>query len=687
MQDAQASPGRRCDAAGRATSRAGLVAALVAVAVAVGCAVSGGPPAHAAPAALPTPAAPAALPAPAAPAVLPDPAVTPTSPADDRTTLDVVAVRVSGHAGWTRFVLELSRSVPFRIEPGSNPSQVRLHLPKLNQTDDGTAHNGQGLIRVYRTEPDGPTGSMEILDATAPIRIKSAFLIPPSTGHRARLVVDVVKDAAPANPAPASAATPTADAAPAPAAGPAAKRLAHRPVDPRDAARLVAPADGEPVITPMTAITPTRSARLLLDAALAQAVGSNPTLGAARANLRATEEGLTGARAQARPDAALTATTGLALSKGGIAGTNQPSSVASGTSADWVRTHPRSVGVSVSQPLYKGGQIDAGISQARNTLSAQQASLADAEQTVLLQTATSWLDVAADQAVLVLLTEFETFQKRDLRALQDRYRAGEVTASDVSLQEAQVASASASRVSGKGSLESDAATYTRLVGEPPTRFSLPLLDYPLPATLDEAVGQAETDNPKIIIAKFAEASARDAVDLATGALRPNLSLVGSVSRNLDRSVPNDFSNDATIGANLTIPLDNGTNAAKVRAARESVNTALLSAEQASRVARESATIAWNVLMNARTNITFYENAVKANELAAKGIRQLIAIGAATIIDLLGTEQALLNARINLIRAHHDEAVGTFSVLAATGRLRPETLGLARADQEQTARDQ
>jgi len=603
-----------------------------------------------APAPAPAPAMTAAPPPPAPPPAPPAPAPPPGATVGGP-PVELVAIRVGSKASRTRFVLELSRRVDFRVETSGDSGQLRLHLPKLSRTGGDGPHPGQGLVRSYRIEAEPAAageGSVAILEMVAPVRVVAVTPIPSLAGHGIRIVVDLT----------AGAAGVVVSTALRSAAAPPATNTNQGPAS----------------------LAPSPAARGMLEGALALAYANNPTLGAARANLRATQETVKEAQAAMRPQAALTGTSGLGWSKGGIGDTGEPSAVASGVPSDWVRTNPRAVGLSVTQPVYKGGQIDAGISQARNAVRVQENSLRNAEQTILLQAATVWLDVAADQAQLALDTEFESFQKRDLRALRDRYHAGEVTETDVSLQEAQLASASAARTSAEGALDADRATYTTVIGEPPPGgLTPPALDYPLPGTLDEVLDRAAADNPQIIAAKYQEAAALDLVDVATGALLPSLNLVGSVARSVDRAQPNDFSNGASVVANLTIPLDNGTNAARVREASQSASAARINIEQAIRAVREAATTAWKKLMTARTNIAFYQTAVKANELAAKGIREQIAIGTSTIIDLLGTEQALLNARLNLVRARHDEAVAVFSILASTGRLDSRTLGFSLAD--------
>ncbi|MEI6557828.1 MAG: TolC family outer membrane protein [Rhodospirillaceae bacterium] len=412
-----------------------------------------------------------------------------------------------------------------------------------------------------------------------------------------------------------------------------------------------------------------------LDEALARAYLSNPVLSGARATLRAVDEGVPQARAQSRPSAALTGSAGQTDTHAGATGYSEAGSAVSNYPNKWYPTNPRTVGVAVTQPLYKGGGIDAGIEQAEAAVLAQRAALLDTEQTVLLQAAAAYLDVIQAQALLELQVNFETVQKRDLDAFRGRFGAGEVTRTDVALHEAQVASASAARTAAEGSLAAAKAAFAKLVGAPPGKLTLPRLSYPLPASLDEAVAQARGRSPKVVNAVHSESAAKAAVDVADSGLLPSVSLTASALHNLDTTKRNDFRTVGSLIATLSIPLDGGALAAKARAARQTANAARIAVEQTSRTAEESAITSWQSLATARASIASYQAAVKANELAAEGMRQQVAVGSSTVIDMLNTQQTLLNARVNLVRARHDESVSIFALLASVGELTAQTLKL------------
>jgi outer membrane protein len=67
--------------------------------------------------------------------------------------------------------------------------------------------------------------------------------------------------------------------------------------------------------------------------------------------------------------------------------------------------------------------------------------------------------------------------------------------------------------------------------------------------------------------------------------------------------------------------------------------------------------------------------VQQSERALAGIREEARLGQRTTFDVLYAEQSLLNARIAYVTAQHDRTIAAFSLIAATGNLSAETLGL------------
>lgn len=397
--------------------------------------------------------------------------------------------------------------------------------------------------------------------------------------------------------------------------------------------------------------------------ALAMAYTGNPTLGAEREQLRATDELMPQARSGYRPSLTIDGDAGVEY--------NDTDSASSDTLT------PGSAGLSVIQPLYRGGKTTAEVSRARSLIQSERARLFDVEQLVLLDGVAVYTNVVRDQAVLDLARNNEQVIQRQLEATQDRFDVGEVTRTDVAQAEARLAVAVAERVRAEGDLISSRAAFQRVIGIAPGALLTP---DPLPGLpVDEADAQtiAGTEHPAIIAANFAEAAAQDDVRIAEGDLLPELRLRGSVARSYDSSSFIDRQDDASLLAELTIPLyEAGFTDSRVRENKLRAAQRRLEADQTRLDVAEDVTRSWEALITAEAQIDAFEEAVHAAEIALDGLEREALVGSRTVLDVLDGEQEVFEAKVDLVRAQRDLIVASYALQAAVGRLSARNLGLA-----------
>ena len=68
--------------------------------------------------------------------------------------------------------------------------------------------------------------------------------------------------------------------------------------------------------------------------------------------------------------------------------------------------------------------------------------------------------------------------------------------------------------------------------------------------------------------------------------------------------------------------------------------------------------------------------IDAAKVALEGVEREAAVGSRTVLDVLDSEQELLDAKVSLIGAQKDEVLASFQLLEATGQLTAKKLGLA-----------
>lgn len=413
------------------------------------------------------------------------------------------------------------------------------------------------------------------------------------------------------------------------------------------------------VVLALTGGAPDARAQSLQDA-LAVAYLNNPTLLAARAGLRATDEGVPQALANWRPDVAVTGDVGFSQ----IENTRS-----TGSDVDQTR-QPKGFGIEVTQPLFRGGRTLAETSEAENNIRAERAQLMSTEQSVLTDAVSAFMNVFRDQAVLKLNINNEAVLKRQLEATRDRFEVGEITRTDVHQAEARLARAVADRIQSEGDLEASRANYENVIGEaPPAELTLPPLPVNLPDAKAEALKIAATKNPDVISAEFSRRAALDSADGVWGELLPEVDLTAGWTRDYQSAAECCQSTTTSVTLNVTVPIyQQGSVYSRLREARQDAAERTLLIDQERRDAVEAAAAAWESLLTARARVKAFDAQIEANVVALEGVEREAAVGSRTVLDVLDAEQELLDSRVAHVRAQRDEVVTTYQLLASIGRM-------------------
>jgi len=102
--------------------------------------------------------------------------------------------RIAGDNARTRFVFDLSESVPMSVFGLSDPYRIIIDLPPLKfDFDQSTNSIGRGLIERWRYGQFSSRTSRLILDLSGPAVVDRSFVLPAQSGQPARLVVDLLK--------------------------------------------------------------------------------------------------------------------------------------------------------------------------------------------------------------------------------------------------------------------------------------------------------------------------------------------------------------------------------------------------------------------------------------------------------------------------------------------------------------
>lgn len=407
-----------------------------------------------------------------------------------------------------------------------------------------------------------------------------------------------------------------------------------------------------------------------LQEALTAAYRNNPTLAAARANQRATDETVAIQKAAGRPSVT-TSSQYLEFVKQSSTSFISPDRVLTGQ-------------LNLSVPIYSGGAVRNGVRGADARVSAGRADVRATESSIFSQTVAAYMDVLRNQAVVGLQANLVDVLRVNLQATGDRFEIGDLTRTDVAQSQSRLALAQSDLRTAQANLVSARETYAQLTGKAADGLQPPPPLPGFPAGVEEAEDVALDQNPDIAAARERARAAGFDIAVAGAGRLPRLSAITGSSYNnylgtLNSPIGVPFpqvSTTAQVGLQLSLPLfQGGLPAAQRRQAQARQAAALEQAVAAERAVIAQVRSAWSSWQAATAVITSAQSAVDAAALGLEGVRAENSIGNRTILDTLNAEQELLNARVQLVTARRNTYVAGFSLLAAMGRAEARDLGL------------
>ena len=413
-----------------------------------------------------------------------------------------------------------------------------------------------------------------------------------------------------------------------------------------------------------------------LESALAHAYQNNPTLNSQRASTRAADESVPQALAGYRPKISI-------AGNGGEQTSSTTTKTVTAGLATWSTlagyNSPASVGATITQTLYNGFQTANKTRQAESAVLASRATLRVAEQTVLLNAATAYMNLLRDTAILDLQRRNVEVLQEQLRQTRDRFNVGEVTRTDVAQAESSVAAGRSQVLLAQANYTASVATYRQMIGNEPGKLTpASPVDRFSPNTLPAAVAIGTANNPAVTTAEYTVDSALQAVKVAEGALYPTVTVQGSYLNNWlsFSSLATMNSYNASVIGTLSVPIyQGGGEYSLIRQAKETLGQKRLDLDTARDTVRQNVVQAWGQLDASKANIEATRAQVQASEIALNGVREEARVGQRTTLDVLNAQQVLVNARVALVTAQHDRVVASYTLLSAVGRLSAQVLGL------------
>jgi len=406
--------------------------------------------------------------------------------------------------------------------------------------------------------------------------------------------------------------------------------------------------------------------------ALSKAYLNNPDINQQRASVRAQDENIPKNNAGYLPTVAAQGNAGISQTDiEGLPGYGDEFS------------KPRGYGVTINETLWNGNRTENSVRAAESGILGARETLRNTEQNVLLAGLTYYMDVLRDTAILGLDRSNVEVLQEQLRQTRDRFNVGEVTRTDVAQAEASLAGAQATALSAQSQLQTSIANYRKEIGDEPKSLApvIPIVK-PLPKNLQDAIAISQVEHPSIVASLHGVDVAELQIKIGEGALYPTVGLTGSVTKQFDPAGLGLGARElnATLAGQITVPIyDGGATYAGIRQAKEQLGQTELQTDLQRDTVRQAVVAAWGQNQNSTGILRAAKAQVDAAEVALAGVREEAKVGQRTTLDVLNAQQTLLNARVQLVTAQHDQVVNSYALLSTIGRLSIKTLGLGVAE--------
>ncbi len=328
-------------------------------------------------------------------------------------------------------------------------------------------------------------------------------------------------------------------------------------------------------------------------------------------------------------------------------------------------------GLAAAVDVFTGGRRGAQRSQAEAISQAADAGLVQQRYATMLFAKQGYYDVLRAHELVRVAAEFVAQAELGLGYARDRLAAGTATRADVLLAELSLSTARRQQLAARDTLSTTSAALGRLVGangpvdaDPPTTLE------PAPLALGDSgvLALAPAAAPAVVNAQALASAGAAAVRASETQYVPTISLGAGYNWSNDGRVTGALRSGWIVALTTSFPLFNGfVREASVTQAKVAADVATATSADTKRFARAEAQRLLGSLHVAEQDIALTRDAVR---LAGEDLRVIQAryrAGIATILDVLTSQTALIQAELDLVSARFTYQVARASLEALLGR--------------------
>jgi len=340
----------------------------------------------------------------------------------------------------------------------------------------------------------------------------------------------------------------------------------------------------------------------------------------------------------------------------------------------------------VDQLVYDSGGREAEIRRQAARTDAAAARVEERSEFVALNVSRTYIDYLLQQRLVAIAQDNVTFHERLAADLREGVAKGSISIADQQQAEERLQAARTRVTQAREDLDTAAITFRTLTGIPVDSVSMPPdLAQCMPATLEEAEGNARQNNPRVHEAIADLATAREEIKAARADLGPRFNIEGRARAGHDIDGFAGRTTDLQALGVLRWTLYNGgTKEANVREQQRRADEVHGRLFERTRAAEEDVRTAWSRLQNQTALSNELEAQSRITDDVLLSYREQFNIGRRSLLDVLDAQNTRYNVQAQTQTAQLAKLYAQYRVLAAENRL-VECLGVqiplaARADQ-------
>ena len=327
--------------------------------------------------------------------------------------------------------------------------------------------------------------------------------------------------------------------------------------------------------------------------------------------------------------------------------------------------------LTLNQMLYDGFATSNDVKRLDKARLTRYFELVDAAESAALEAGRAYYDVMRYRLLLLLAENNYVEHRASYEQLLRRAQTGAGRRVDVEHAASRLALAELNLNTEAANLHDVTARFIRLVGEPPPPVLFPPVGISLdfPSSEAAALKMGLDLNPALRAAVENLESAQHDLELRRAGFQPRLDLRvrNETSDNYQGTVGTRQNNTAEIVFSYNI-FNGGADVARQTVYAERKNLAMDLRDKACRDTRQTLAIAYNDVERLRAQLSNLDLQVSSIEKTRDAYKAQFNIGQRSLLDLLDTENELLNARRTAVNSDMDLGIAYLRTQAGIGKL-------------------